>query len=156
MPVRSRAVRLSAARLTWQERRRGTGSSTRSSGYGRRSRRRGRRCIRNPSPVVVFMDRSASRILAIRTLLALSSRFAMGRDRPTASTETGSVRIVDFRSPCCRGTDWRYVCRGEWHFVKCQSCRLIRLPVVRPRPPTGWSPLSDLFPPADALEGEPA
>lgn len=60
--------------------------------------------------------------------------------------------IMDFRCPCCRGTDWRYVGRGERHFVKCQSCGQVRLLLVRPLPPRRI--LMDLFPRADGLEGE--
>ena len=62
---------------------------------------------------------------------------------------------MDFRCPSCRGTDWFYICRDQRHLVKCQSCGQVRVLLVRPLPQIKRSALLHLFPPADALEGEP-
>ncbi len=64
------------------------------------------------------------------------------------------MKIMDFRCPSCRGTDWLSIRRGQRHLVQCQSCGQVRLLLVRPLPPTKRSTLPHLFPAADALEGE--
>ena len=71
------------------------------------------------------------------------------------------MKIVDFKCPNCRRTDWLYAGRGERHYAKCLACGQIRLLLVRPLPPTrAKSPLADLFPSSDApiaqVEGEAA
>jgi len=64
------------------------------------------------------------------------------------------MKIVDFRCPCCRGTDWLYISRCQRHFVRCQGCGQIRLLLIRPVPPRGV--LMGLFLAADGAQREAA
>jgi uncharacterized Zn finger protein len=65
------------------------------------------------------------------------------------------MKIMGFKCPSCRSTDWLYVRRSARHYVRCLDCGQVRLLLIRPLPLRAAlaktaTALKTLFPAADA------